>query len=395
MENAMSEQIIYTLLALLGSIALALGYALSHIRSRNQIDDLKHKYAELNAKLDKERSVTTQKFSNMEKVRSGIEQTFSSLVEQQSDVEQKMSSQGDHVKALMKPLQLSLQETDKQVRHITQESDKSRQFLDRHIALLKQPEKMGRGSTQKVIEMFGEADQRSHWGINTLKELLQCTETRAYCLTCNAPTDEDNELDANSHPPAVIAMPGEGVVAIDANLPLEPYIDLCTAPDATVRTWHVESHARKLRERIREIASRAYRSQFDDEPVLILLLVANDHYIATALEGDAHLLSDSVNDKIILATPADVFTLLQTLSIVWREQHFAKDSTNTLEAGLKMYKRFGVFAQLLSQLGSELSGVLQSYNKAVTFFEGSEEEAEKPHSSQPSRPTMKTEPPPR
>ncbi len=367
----MSDQIIYTILALLAIIAMALGYALSHIRARNQLDELKQKYAELNAKLDKERTVTTKKFSNMEKVRSGIEQTFSSLVEQQDEVAQTMNSQGDHVKALMKPLQLSLQETDRQVRHISQESEKSRRFLERHIKLLKEPARMGRGSSAEIVSMFGPAPER--WGLDTLKELIQLTETHPHCLTCNAPSDADNELDADSHPPAVLAMPGDEVIAIDANLPLEPYIDLCTAPDETVRNWHLESHARKLRERIREMASRAYQSQFNSEPVLTLLLVANDHYIATALESDAQLLNDSVAEKIILATPADIFTLLQTLSIVWREQHFAGDAQKIRETGLGMYKRFGVFAQLLSQLGSELSGVLQSYNKAVTFFEGDSE----------------------
>ncbi len=374
----MSDQFIYTLLAILATVAMALGYTLSYIRSRNQMDELKQKYAELNAKLDKERTVATRKFSNMEKVRSGIEQTFSSLVDQPGEVEQAISSQGDHVKALMKPLQLTLQETDKQVRHITNESEKSRHFLDQHIALLKQPAKMGRGGTREVVEMFGEESERARWGVTTLNELLSRTETRRYCLTCNTPNDADNELDTSLPPPAVIAMPGDEIIAIDANLPLEPYIDLCTAPDQSVRTWHGESHARKLRERIREMASRAYQSQFNHAPALTILLVANDHYIASALESDESLLRDSINEKIILATPADIFTLLQTLSIVWREKHFAQDATKIRETGLNMYKRFGVFAQLLSQLGSELSGVLHSYNQAVTFFEGKEEPKEPP-----------------
>ena len=164
------------------------------------------------------------------------------------------------------------------------------------------------------------------------------------------------------------------IIAIDANLPLEPYINLCMAPDKTVRTWHLESHARKVRERMREMAGRIYQSQFDTQPVLTLLLVANDHYISTALETDETLIADGIKENVVLGTPSDILTLLQTISINWREQAFTKDAQNIRATGLNMYKRFGVFAQLLAQLGSELSGVLHSYNKAVTFFEGSDEE---------------------
>ena len=383
----MNEQVIYTILAIFATIAMALGYALSHIRSRNQIDDLKRKYSELNAKLDKERADTSEKLTNMEKMRNGLQQTFSSLTSAEEEaVEQSISSQGDQVRALMRPLQQALQETDDTVQRLTREGRKTEQLLNQNIAYLLTPEALRRTEAPSVSQTFGTETPSPQWGSAKLKALLQQTRMVAHCQSCQPLPEGESLADEDLPPPAILALANGELLVIDPNLPLEPYLNLLKAPDETVRTWHLESHARKLREKVMEMGSGVYQSRFAKTPCLTILLAANDHYIRSALESDPDLLEDGAREKVVLATPAEILLLLQNASLLWRERAFIKESNQIRQTGLNMYKRFGVFVQLLSQLGSELSGVLQSYNKAVTFFEtnGETDEKENPPAQAPS-----------
>lgn len=144
-----------------------------------------------------------------------------------------------------------------------------------------------------------------------------------------------------------------------------------------MRGWHLETHARKLRERILDMTSRVYLAQYQEQPSAQILMILNDHYLATALEIDNDLLDLAQKNNLILATPTDLFNLLQTASFGWRQQEFSVDAKKIRETGVHLYKRFGTFIKLIAELGSELSSVLNSYNRAVSVFGSTAAEAEK------------------
>lgn len=375
----MSESIVFALIGLCTVIALALGYVISHLRSRNQIDELREKYSELNTKLDQERTSATEKLSSIEKVRGGIQQTLSNFTGHgKPDETLENIGQPGFVQSLLKPLQITLQNADQQIRHIERESERAQQLIHQQMEMLKAPQQLGRGSAKEIAAELGNAETRQHWGINTLKRLLELTYMTDHCRS--APTLEH---DASAKPaPCVVIAPNGKLIAIDPNSPLEAYANVCEAPDTSVRTWHIETLARKLREKILEIGSHTYQSQFQEPPELTILLLINDHYLAIALENDPNLLQDAAKQNIVIATPTDLLNLLQTFSFGWRQQAFASDAQKLRTTGINLYKRFGSFTKLLEQVGNQLSGVLVSYNKAVKYFETPENHAE-PDSATP------------
>lgn len=362
----MSESIVFALIGLCTIIALALGYVVSHLRSRNQIDALRQKYSDLNIKLDQERTSATEKLSSIEKVRGGIQQTLSNFSSHDKpDETLENIGQPGFVQSLLKPLQITLQNADQQIRRIERESERAQQLVNQQLEMLKAPQQLGRGSAKEIAAVLGNAETRHHWGINTLKRLLELTYMTDHCRS--NPASENN--DGAKPAPCMVETPNGKLIVIDTNAPLEAYASVCEAPDPTVRTWHLETLARKLRERIRDIGSHTYQSQFQEPPELTILLVINDHYLAICLENDPDLLQDAAKQNIVLATPTDLLNLLQTFSFGWRQQAFAGDAQKLRTTGINLYKRFGTFTKLLEQVGNQLSGVLVSYNKAVKYFE--------------------------
>ncbi len=372
----MSESLIYTVIILVSIIAVALGYTLSALRSRIQIEKLREKYVELNSRLDKEKTQTSEKFSSVEKIRHDIEQKLSDITPEEI-VADLPANKDKFARVMLKPLQDTLKSADQQVKSLAREGKKSTRLIQRQIDILRAPLQLGRGGFKEIANNLGDVDARKHWGLKTAKELLEITYMTDHYRAYSGNEGEEKQDD---QPTCTIQLTDGRKMALDTNAPLEPYVNICQAPDASIRDWHSETHARKLRERIMAMSSRAYLAHFEHAPEIMILLVLNDHYLTAALEVDADLLQVAESQKVVLATPTDLLTLLQAISFDWQHHRFAKDALKMRQTGLQLYRDFGTFIKLIAELGSELSGVLNSYNRAVTYFEkeAPPEEKDKP-----------------
>ncbi|ALP53180.1 hypothetical protein Tel_08430 [Candidatus Tenderia electrophaga] len=367
----MDNSAFFAVILIVSIIATALGFVLSMLKSRHQLDQLKQKYIDLNEKLSTHRNDTHQKFSTVEKMREDLEHSLSSLTEDEALEGTDLSDKERFVGTLLRPLQESLLSADQQAKRVLREGQKVQSQIQKQLDILRAPQQLGRGDLKQIARTLGDNETRSRWGIQTLKKLLELTYMTDHYRMQDVTSD-----DAKRSSPCLIKLPNNSTIAVDPNTPLEAYVNICQAPDATVRGWHLESHARKLRERIMEMSSRAYLSQYRQPPSAHILMILNDHYLATALEVDNDLLQLAQQHKLILATPTDLFNLFQTVSFGWRQQAFSGDAKKIRETGVHLYKRFGTFIKLIAELGSELSGVLNSYNRAVSVFGASAAKAE-------------------
>ncbi len=56
----------------------------------------------------------------------------------------------------------------------------------------------------------------------------------------------------------IVRMPDGREIVVDVKTPLDAYLSAVEATDDETRRKHLEHHARKVRERVRELASKAY-----------------------------------------------------------------------------------------------------------------------------------------
>jgi len=364
-----------TLLTLLLTAAIAgtLGWLVAHLRAQKRI-------TELATTLELERRQAEIKYSEIEKsfsVLSGeaLRQNSKSFLQlaQESLKQFHIQAKGDldlkekAVENMVRPIREALEKTEQQVRLMEKERKEAYGALHKHLETMTQTQLLLQGETRNLVQALRRPEVRGQWGEMTLKRLAELAGMVEHCdfTTQESVSGEDGRL----RPDMVVRMPDGREIVVDVKTPLDAYLSAIEATDDTIRIKHLEHHARKVRERIRELATKAYWNQFKNAPDFVVLFIPGDQFLSAALDIDRELLEDALKQKIILATPTSFVALLRAVAYGWRQEALAANADLIREVGEDLYQRLAVFTEHLSRLGGSLEGSVSAFNKAVGSFD--------------------------
>jgi DNA recombination protein RmuC len=377
----------YITLALLTALAACAGVLLAHLRAQRRITELKEENASLKATVDIERRTAGEKMTMIENARTQLSETFTALssqalrnsteeflklaqenlkqlhIQAQGDLDQKEKSIGN----LLQPVREALTRTDQQLRELEKERKEAYGSLTKHLETMAQTQQLLQGETRNLVQALRRPEVRGQWGEITLKRLAELAGMVEYCDFYEQETTQGET--GNLRPDMVVRMPDGREVVVDVKTPLDAYLSAVEAPDDGVRAWHLERHARKVRERVRELASRNYWAQFKHSPDFVVMFIPGDQFLSAALDIDRDLLEYALGQKVILTTPTSFVALLRAVAYGWRQQSLAENAERIRDVGEDLYQRLGTFTEHLAKLGKNLGSSLDHYNKAVGSFE--------------------------
>jgi len=358
---------------LTAAVAGALGWLIARLRAQKLI-------SELSTTLELERRQAAAKLAEVEKTFALLSsealrqnsKTFLQLaqetlkqfhVQAKGDLEQKEKA----VENMVKPIREALEKTEQQVRLMENERKEAYGALHKHLETMAQTQLLLQGETRNLVQALRRPEVRGRWGEMTLKRLAELAGMVEHCdfTTQETVSGEDGAM----RPDMVVRMPDGREIVVDVKTPLDAYLSAVEAADDVTRNKHLEHHARKVRERVRELATKAYWNQFKNAPDFVVLFIPGDQFLSAALDVDHALLEDALQQKIILATPTSFVALLRAVAYGWRQEALAANADRIREVGEDLYQRLAVFTEHLSKLGSSLEGSVSHFNKAVGSFD--------------------------
>lgn len=271
------------------------------------------------------------------------------------------------VENLVQPIREALERAEVQIRRMEQERQQAYGSLTRHLEMLAQTQQLLHGETRNLVQALRRPEVRGQWGELTLRRLVELAGMVEHCdfyEQMDLDTDEGRR-----RPDMVVRLPDGREIIVDVKTPLDAYLNAIEAPDDDTRRRHLEHHARKVRERVRELAAKSYWSQFPRAPDFVLLFIPGEQFLAAALDVDSALLEDALRSRIILTTPTSFVALLRAVAFGWRQEQLAANAEHIREIGTELYRRLAVFAEHLARLGKGLEAAVENYNRAVASFE--------------------------
>ena len=158
----------------------------------------------------------------------------------------------------------------------------------------------------------GNNNTQGRWGEVLLGNILAATgmvRGRDYDLQCVVAADET--ADTTRRPDAIVHLPGNRNVVIDAKTSITAYIKYLEAKTNEDKAQCLREHVASVRRQIDNLASKHYDTRVEGSPEFVILFMPNDDALATATAADATIYEYAYNKRVVPASPALLLAILQ------------------------------------------------------------------------------------
>jgi DNA recombination protein RmuC len=208
---------------------------------------------------------------------------------------------------------------------------------------------------------------RGQWGEITLRRLVELAGMVEHCdfVSQNHQATDTGAI----RPDMVVHLPEGRMLVVDVKTPLDAYLEATEAQDDAARRAALERHATIVGERVRELASKSYWSQFEKSPEYAILFIPGDQFLSAALAERPELLDEALRQNIILATPTSFVALLKAVAYGWQQVSLAANAAEIRGLAVQLYERLATFAAHLGDLGKSLGDGVKAFNRSVGSLE--------------------------
>jgi DNA recombination protein RmuC len=367
--------------------ATLLGAIVVYLLLQRRISKLRDENTHLNTTLELERRNHVEKLETLERARGQLADTFSALSSQalkhnseeflklaqenlkrfhthaSSELEKKEKA----IEHLVSPIREALEKTERQIQGMEKERKEAYGSLHKHLETMAETQANLQSETRSLVQALRRPEVRGQWGELTLKRLAELAGMVEHCDFYEQESVQTS--DGRQRPDMIVRLPGGREIVVDVKTPLDAYLNAVEANDEAIRQQALVRHARNVRQRVNELASKSYWSQFKDSPDFVVLFIPGDQFLSAALDHDRKLLEDALGQHVILATPTSLVALLRAVAYGWRQEQLTRNAEQIKVVGEELYKRLLTFSSHLDKLGRSLDNSLKHYNSAVGSFD--------------------------
>lgn len=271
------------------------------------------------------------------------------------------------IETLVAPIRDALQKSEQQIEAIEKERKEAYGSIRQQLEAMSVSQQTLQVETRNLVNALRRPEVRGQWGELTLKRLAELAGMVEYCDFFEQENVEGD--DGRMRPDMIVRLPNGRELVVDVKTPLDAYLSAMEASSEAEQETNLQRHADNVRQRVRELALKAYWSQFEHSPEFVILFIPGDQFLSAALKRHPDLLEEALHRKVILATPTSLVALLKAVAYGWRQVALEENAKKVQALGQALYQRLVTFTGHLGKLGRQLGSSVEAYNSAVGSLE--------------------------
>jgi DNA recombination protein RmuC len=368
---------------------LVLGAAAGWLIARRRSQQLQDMLDAATAQIRNQEGLEAERKAAFEAARVELIESFGNLTQQSLKsnseqflklAEQNLARQSERAKAdlserekavenLVRPIREALKDSREQISALEKARSEAYGSITAQLESMQAGQKSLAQETHNLVSALRRPEVRGRWGEITLRRLVELAGMVEHC-------DFQEQVHSVGEgqvirPDLIVNMPDSRQLVVDVKTPLDAYLAAVEAPDDAQRQLALKRHAKKVREHVRTLASKAYWAQFSESPEFVILFIPGDQFLSAALNEDQDLIEYALSQQIILATPTSFVALLKAVAYGWRQLALAENAKEIRGLAEDLYNRLGVFSSHMNKVGRQLASSVENYNRAVGSLERS------------------------
>jgi DNA recombination protein RmuC len=262
------------------------------------------------------------------------------------------------------PLQKSLELFGSRLQEVEKQRVGAYAGVTQQISNLLSAQNELRSQTANLVGALKTPRIRGRWGEIQLKRVVEIAGMLDHCDFF-----EQQSGDGPLRPDMIVQLPYGRTIVIDAKVPLDSYLMAMEAKDDDTRKAKLIDHVRQIRKHMSQLSVKSYWDQFQSAPEFVFMFLPGESFYSAALQQDPSLVEDGVTQRVIIATPITLITLLRAVEFGWRQKRLDESAKQIGNLGKELYDRLSKMGDHFAHLGSKLHGAVDSYNQAVGSLE--------------------------
>jgi DNA recombination protein RmuC len=271
------------------------------------------------------------------------------------------------VESMVQPLKDTLARVETQLRETDAARLRSHAALAEQVTIARQSSEQLRIQTQALVTALRRPEARGRWGEMQLRRVVELAGMSARC-------DFDEQVAVSTgagalRPDMVVRLAGGKNIVVDSKVALAAYLEAAESTDDAVREARLDAHSRHLREHVDRLAAKAYWAALSPAPEFVVLFIPGEAFLAPALERDPGLLEHAMAQKVHIATPTTLVTMLRTAQYAWQQAALSDNAQAVFDLGRELYDRIAGMGRHVDGLGKALTNAVSTYNRAIGSLE--------------------------
>ena len=330
--------------------------------------ELEMEFGRLEQKLEAEQSRTREaeiKLAAAEARRAEDEKRFNDIAHQavrkaQGDF---LERADDRFKQMYKPIGENFEAFKKRVDAIEKVRTEDKSTLQQQVEHIAESLQHNSKATAQLVTALSAPKGGGRWGEMTLRNVMEQAGLSAHC-DFNEQVNDQTET-GRQRPDAVIHLPGERQIVVDAKVSIEAYLKASDTTDPAERAALLKTHAANVQRHVRTLASKAYHANLSERVDFVAMFIPGENFFAAALEHAPGLLEDAYSKGVIVTTPSTLIGLAKTVSYVWRQESLAQNAREAAVIGEALYDSLVSMTSHIEKMGKGLKGAVNGYDAFI------------------------------
>ena len=99
------------------------------------------------------------------------------------------------------------------------------------------------------------------------------------------------------------------------------------------------------------------------------MFIPGEGFVADAMKADTTLLSDAMQNRVLIASPVNLLALLLTIAKGWQSHQLNEQAEVVAKLGSELYERVGKVLDEVTKMGRAIGTTNTAYNDMVASLE--------------------------